>query len=439
MRFGVADAKGEALGQPYPTLRAALIRPFAESWQALVRNRGKSGPAWRVVRAPDPRPMDPSFSLWLDMLRALAAFAVLFGHMAHVRFTGGDYYVLREVNLASDAVIVFFVLSGLVIAHAASRDGTWESFAFNRMTRIVTVVVPALLLTLAFDAMGTRLDSTAYPPNYYWDLSLSEFLLRGLTLTNQWQGYSDWVRLGTNGPLWSLSYEIAYYLMFGLALFMRGPMRWVSLALVVLLAGLPILLLLPSWLIGVAVWRRIGAPGILGLPLPLALGLAIGSPVLVLALKSAGADALLSGVTAAALHPVNHMVLLGYSDEVLWNTVLALLAATHLIGMIGVFTRVSIRSDSRLARMVRWIAGGSFSLYVMHYPTLHLLDATLPETLPGLHLWMFLLTLAVCYGFAALFERPLGRFRAAVRLMSERRCDKIAEAAKLVADRSARE
>ncbi|MGI1662925.1 sterol desaturase family protein [Palleronia sp. KMU-117] len=437
LRFGVADATGTSLGQPYPTLRAALIRPFVESWQALSLNRSEGAPALRVVPAPAPRPMDASFSLWLDVLRAVAAFAVLFGHMAHVRFTGGDFFVLREVNLASDAVIVFFVLSGLVIAHAASRDGTWEAFAFNRATRILSVVAPALLLTLVFDGIGTRIDPSAYPPDYYWDLPLSEFLLRGLTLTNQWQGYWDWVRLGTNGPLWSLSYEVAYYLMFGVALFLRGPMRWLLLALLALVAGLPILLLLPAWLIGVAVWRRIGTPGATGLPMPLAVGLALGAPVLVVVLKALGADTLLNDITAAAVSPASPAQLFIYSDEVLWNTVLALLVAAHLVGMIGVVARVSIRLDSAFARIIRWLAGGSFSLYIMHYPTLHLLDATLPESLPGLHLWMLLLTLAVCYGFAALFERPLGRFRAALRQMAERRHDKVAAASDLTVDRSA--
>jgi peptidoglycan/LPS O-acetylase OafA/YrhL len=35
--------------------------------------------------------MSQGFSLWLDAVRAGAALTVLFGHMAHVRFTDGDY------------------------------------------------------------------------------------------------------------------------------------------------------------------------------------------------------------------------------------------------------------------------------------------------------------------------------------------------------------
>ena len=144
--------------------------------------------------------MTRGFSLWLDAIRALAALAVLFGHMAHTRFTGGDYYVLREWNVASDAVVVFFVISGLVIAYAADRDGDLGTYSYNRATRIFTVIVPALALTLLFDAIGTRISMDAYPPGYYQHLSWSEFLFRGLTLTPQWLGTMEPVRLGIERP-----------------------------------------------------------------------------------------------------------------------------------------------------------------------------------------------------------------------------------------------
>lgn len=40
--FGVADAAGNPLEQPYPTLRAALLHPFAESWEALKKQRART-------------------------------------------------------------------------------------------------------------------------------------------------------------------------------------------------------------------------------------------------------------------------------------------------------------------------------------------------------------------------------------------------------------
>jgi peptidoglycan/LPS O-acetylase OafA/YrhL len=355
--------------------------------------------------------MTRSFSLWLDAIRALAAFTVLFGHMAHIRFTGGDYYFLREWNVASDAVVVFFVISGLVIAYAAERDGDLGTYAWNRATRIFTVIVPALALTLVFDAIGTRITMEAYPTGYYQHLSGSEFLFRGLTLTPQWLGVLEPVRLGSNGPVWSLSYEVAYYMIFGFAVFLTGARRLLLIALVALLAGIPILALLPAWLLGVLVWRRVSAPGATPIPTGFAWALALGAPLLMVALKWAGVAEALAALTANAFAPANYQAVLLYSDEVLWNTLLAVLMALHLIGIAPLMARTNWRESERLARAIRWLAGGSFSLYVMHYPTLQLLDAALPETLPLYNLWLLAITLLVCFGFAALFERPLKLYR----------------------------
>ena len=354
--------------------------------------------------------MSRGFSLWLDAIRALAALAVLFGHLAHVRFTGGDYIWLREINIASDAVVVFFVISGLVIAYAAGRDGDLAAYSFNRMTRIFSVIVPALILTLAFDAIGTRATIEAYPTGYYQALPLRDFLIRGLTLTPQWSGFGDILRLGTNGPLWSLSYEVAYYILFGAALFLRGALRVVMIALVALLAGLNILLLLPAWALGVWVWRQISRGP--SLHPALAWGLALGTPALIVAAKASGlADAL------------PRFPQFGYSDEVIWNTALAGLVALHLIGAAALLSDLRQSFTGRPARLIRWIAGASFSLYVMHYPVLHLLDATLPETLPAYNLWLLGLTLAACFGFAQVFERPLKSYRQWLTQAVARRVD----------------
>ncbi len=355
--------------------------------------------------------MTRGFSLWLDLIRALAAFTVLFGHMAHIRFTGGDYYFLREWNVASDAVVVFFVISGLVIAYAAERDGDLRTYTFNRLSRIYTVIVPALLLTLLFDAIGTRITMEAYPQGYYQALPLGEFLFRGLTLSPQWWGLMDPVRLGSNGPLWSLSYEVAYYAIFGAIVFLRGAIRPVMVALIALIAGLPILALLPAWALGVLVWRRVGQPDATALPLPVAWAMAIGGPALIVLAKAFGAAEIFAALTAQAFAPADYHMVLGYSDEILWNTLMAVLMVLHLLGIARLMQGTNWTEPTRAAHVIRWLAGGSFSLYVMHYPTLQLLDAVLPESLPLYNLWLLGLTLAVCFAFAALFERPLKTYR----------------------------
>lgn len=412
LTFGVSDKTGQPIEQPYPTLTAALVMPFKESIDAIKSCIHPGKPTTQTV-APNSASMPGGFSLWLDVLRVGAAFTVLFGHMAHIRFTRGDYYFLREWNVASDAVAVFFVLSGVVIAYAAGRDKTLGKFAFNRTTRIASVLIPALLLTLVFDRIGTRIDMTAYPDLYYQALPVGEFLWRGLTVSNLWTGVSDWVRLGTNGPIWSLSYEVGFYLIFGSMIFLKGALRVAILCTLFLLVGWPVLALFPAWWAGVLVWRHAadtdGAKS-----RGMSWVMAVGSITLLVVLKISGAPQLLEQITATALRPLSHHDVLLYSNEALWNTVLAVCIAIHLVGMRRITLNGPERPERGFAKSVRWVAGATFSIYVVHYPTLHLLDATLPETLPGYDLWLLGLTLAVCFTFAAVFERTLKPLRTAV-------------------------
>jgi len=99
--------------------------------------------------------MSPRLSYHLDLLRFIAAFIVLLSHFAYERFTQGYYAFIRDYNLGSDAVVVFFVLSGFVISFAAiEKDKTAGRFAFSRMTRLYSVAIPALILTLFCDKLG---------------------------------------------------------------------------------------------------------------------------------------------------------------------------------------------------------------------------------------------------------------------------------------------
>ncbi|MEM9145891.1 MAG: acyltransferase [Pseudomonadota bacterium] len=353
--------------------------------------------------------MSRGLSLWLDGLRVFATLAVVLSHLAYPRFTRGDYNILREWNIGSDAVILFFVISGIVIAYAAERDGTLGQFAFKRLTRLWSVLLPALLLTLAFDRLGYPLDPTAYPAPFFQPLGLWEMLVHGLSFTNEW-----WVpgrlRLGSNGPLWSLSYEAAYYALFGASVFLSGWLRVAVVLSLCLLAGPLVLLLMPAWLIGVFLWQRLRAgPDRLPSP-PLAVILALAAPLAYVAAVSIDVPDLLAAITGLAFVPVHHSAVLSFSDEAPWNAIIGALAAIHILGMASLLARV--RADGR---WIRWLAGASFSVYVTHYPALHLLDAALPEDLFGRDMALLVGALTVGLVFAEFFERRLGAFRRALR------------------------
>jgi len=195
----------------------------------------------------------------LDMLRGLAAFAVLVGHLRALVFFSGSkqpdlsfvgQFFFFSTSLGHQAVIVFFALSGFLVGGSAFRqilEGRWQITGYwtRRISRLGTVLIPALLITLACDMLGSY-----YFGNRFYSGALYDQLASGPTS----QQPADWSFLtffgnvfflqtiavpvyGSNGPLWSLANEFWYYLVFPLALLvLTGKLgRWASLVIATLL------------------------------------------------------------------------------------------------------------------------------------------------------------------------------------------------------------
>lgn len=343
--------------------------------------------------------MTRSFSLYLDALRILAAVVVVISHIGYPRFTDGRWLWVRELNLGSDAVVVFFVLSGLVIAFTAeAKDRTIGGFAFSRITRIMSVALPALVIGWVLDRMGAQLFPDFYALGWYEPLPIGEQLLRGLSFSNEWAGLET--RLGTNGPYWSVSYEVAYYAIFAMAFYLRGMLRVVLVLSGVIMAGLNIMLLAPCWVIGVLTWQRIKQGRKVRREV---------ARVFLLAPFIIYATALTVDLPTILLYFTK--VVLGldglrFSDEFIWNGILAIGVGVHLIGAANLFDDEP--TAQRSAR-IKWLAGGSFSLYLMHYPLFQFLGPALPDSgLPLLNdVVLFAVTVLFCLFFAQVFERTL--------------------------------
>ena len=90
-------------------------------------------------------------SLWLDLIRAIAALVVVVGHAYQLKMYTGFYPF--TISLQLNAVVVFFVLSGLVIASSSDAEGqTLASFAAARLARILPVALPVLALSYGLAA-----------------------------------------------------------------------------------------------------------------------------------------------------------------------------------------------------------------------------------------------------------------------------------------------
>lgn len=348
--------------------------------------------------------MSRALSIYLDFLRFLAAIIVVLSHFPSPRLRDERWVWLRELNLGSDAVIIFFVLSGFVIAHSTYQNrGTVWLFAFNRMTRLVSVALPALLVGFMLDEVGREINPSAYEGWIYNPMPFWEVLLRGMTFSVEWGALHS--RLGSNGPYWSLSYEFAYYVIFAIATYCTGARRILLLLLCGWIVGLNVLLLLPAWMIGVAAQKRITADR--ELPKGCALVYASGPVLLyIMAIVFDVPDLLRSPIIAFDTS-------LRYSDEFIWNNLLAVFVAIHLVGMAAIL-RGSSPGD--LNGFIRWLAGGTFSIYIMHTPILQFIYAIgvdVKSVMADVVLLTF--TIFACYVFASLTERRLSLFRRALR------------------------
>ena len=133
-----------------------------------------------------------------------------------------------------------------------NRRGRLPEYAIHRISRIYSVVIPALILTPIADWIGARIHPelyVGYNAHSVWPIRVFNSVL----CMNEWGFWS--VQFFSNVPYWSISYEVAYYILFGVSFFLKGPTRWVLLSIIGLLAGPKILLLLPIWLLGVWVYR----------------------------------------------------------------------------------------------------------------------------------------------------------------------------------------
>ena len=133
-------------------------------------------------------------------------------------------------GLGHQSVMIFFVLSGFlvggsVISSVRKGSWSWKGYLLRRMTRLWVVLIPALLLTLFWDKLGSHYAVTGYQggfrelynsgpsPASPADLSPIAFV-ENLSFLQTILGPC----FGTNGPLWSLANEFWYYLLFPLLL-----------------------------------------------------------------------------------------------------------------------------------------------------------------------------------------------------------------------------
>jgi len=314
-----------------------------------------------------PSPLDEPFSVYLDLVRFLAALAVVLMHLRQfglVEAPGADLLTL----FGREAVMAFFVLSGFVIAYTTEqRRPTAREYAVARAARIYSVALPVLLLAFACASLvpahlasDTRQHYQLAKPWLYLPFHL-------LFLGDLWTlaEVPPWL-----APWWSLNYEVWYYVLFGVACHVRGPWRLPALALVLAVMGVKLWLLLPVWLAGVALYRWQARR-------TLARGLArlgwLASLALLVAYEASGVEESLRAAGRASW--IGQAFALGNSDRFLADYVFGLIVCLNF----ACARFADLTPLLRWARPIRRLASYTLTLYLSHALVLAVWPALYPH------------------------------------------------------------
>ena len=178
---------------------------------------------------------------------------VFLGHVAGQRFTHGLFWQFGP--LMDAAVVIFFVLSGYVIAFTAdTKEKTAREYFSARAARIYSVALPAVVLAAILDPIGRHFSPGLYASWWGYDGTNPVLhALMDLAFANQIWNLN--VAFGSLIPYWSLGYEVWYYAFFGIALFSAGWLRFLLLVFIAALIGPKILELFPLWLAGALAYQ----------------------------------------------------------------------------------------------------------------------------------------------------------------------------------------
>ncbi|MEU0059915.1 acyltransferase [Streptomyces sp. NPDC006334] len=189
----------------------------------------------RVEPAPQPSPSAPLPSAarrtvadssrlgWLDALRGIAALVVVFDHSSYAFMAEFRGELMPEFNTSRYGIMVFFLVSGYIIPASLERRGCVRTFWIGRIFRIYPLWAAVVVAVLVANALGFAKIRDFDGQN------IASVAAAHVTLLQELLGTPNLLLV-----LWTLSYEMAFYLLvvalFSLRLHKRSAPVAVTLA-----------------------------------------------------------------------------------------------------------------------------------------------------------------------------------------------------------------
>jgi peptidoglycan/LPS O-acetylase OafA/YrhL len=154
--------------------------------------------------------LNNSQSIFLDFLRLSAVQFVVLGHAI-------NFFSKFKIEwLQNLAVVIFFILSGLVISYSTiykmnNAAYSLKEYAIERFSRIYAALIPCLIFIVCLDWLSIYLYA-GY--QYHDSLTVTTFMANILMLQD-FPFQHVFTSLGSGRPLWTLAIEWWMYMAFG--------------------------------------------------------------------------------------------------------------------------------------------------------------------------------------------------------------------------------
>ncbi|MCP2341208.1 acyltransferase family protein [Actinomadura rupiterrae] len=152
---------------------------------------------------------------WLDALRGVAAITVALHHASYHYLPHFRRTLLEWIDPGAFGVLVFFLVSGYIVPASLERRGSVRRFWVGRVFRIYPLLAAAVGIMLVLHLTGQYELREKLATHYH----PAAVVLSHLTMMQDLLGIPSAINV-----LWTLSYEMAFYLLV-VALFGAGQHR----------------------------------------------------------------------------------------------------------------------------------------------------------------------------------------------------------------------
>ena len=288
--------------------------------------------------------------LMLDGLRGVAAIAVAIYHACTV-FGGAQ--LLPKAFLAVD---FFFLLSGIVVAHAYERrlkQGQIREYFERRLIRLYPMILIGALLGMS--VIITSPAARGLPAAALVYLGLFAALCLPITRANVYPGNHSITPV--NGPSWSLFFEIFVNAVYGLVAKRLTDRRLAAISLTALVVEAVVIFKFNT--VGFGVYVEDYKWGFVRVIFPFFTGVLINRILAPRMLPMSAAAPVLLAVALVATFYV--------PTSGVWNAVSELIAIAIIYPCV-IILAMRLTISSRQGRVLAWLGAVSYPVYAIHSP-----------------------------------------------------------------------